>query len=59
MAIYGNISITAPALATRLEMRLRELVKNREDHGPADKIELAIESIGKNFSRIERHATVI
>ena len=48
-----------------LETRLRELVKNGEDHvflidvGPADKIELAMESIGKTFSKIERHATVI
>jgi CRISPR-associated protein Cas2 len=44
---------------------LRELVKNGEDHvllidvGPADKIELAMESIGKTFSKIERQATVI
>src|SRR6516165_9009127 len=48
-----------------LETRLRELVKNGEDHvllidvGPADKIELAMESIGKTFSKIERQATVI
>jgi CRISPR-associated protein Cas2 len=48
-----------------LETRLRELVKNAEDHvllidvGPADKIELAMESIGKTFSKIERRATVI
>jgi CRISPR-associated protein Cas2 len=48
-----------------LETRLRELVKNGEDHvlvidiGPADKIELAIESIGKTFAKIERHAIVI
>ena len=48
-----------------LETRLRELVKNGEDHvllvdvGPADKIELAIESIGKTFSKMERQATVI
>lgn len=48
-----------------LETQLRELVKNGEDHvllidvGPADKIELAMESIGKTFSKIERHATVI
>ena len=48
-----------------LETRLRELVKNGEDHvllvdvGPADKIELAIESIGKTFSKMERRATVI
>jgi CRISPR-associated protein Cas2 len=48
-----------------LETRLRELVKNGEDHvllidvGPADKIELAMESIGKTVSKIERQATVI
>lgn len=48
-----------------LETRLRELVKSGEDHvllvdvGPAAKIELAIESIGKTFSKIERQATVI
>jgi CRISPR-associated protein Cas2 len=48
-----------------LETRLRELVKSGEDHvllidvGPADKIELAMESIGKTFSKIERQATVI
>jgi CRISPR-associated protein Cas2 len=48
-----------------LETRLRELVKAGEDHaliidvGPADKIALAVESIGKSFSRIERRATVI
>jgi hypothetical protein len=29
------------------------------DVGPADKIELAMESIGKTFSKIERRATVI
>jgi CRISPR-associated protein Cas2 len=48
-----------------LETRLRELVKNGEDHvllvdvGPADKVELAVESIGKNFAKVERRATVI
>jgi len=48
-----------------LETRLRELVRNGEDHvllidvGPADKIELAVESIGKTFSKMERRATVI
>jgi CRISPR-associated protein Cas2 len=48
-----------------LETRLRELVKTGEDHvllidvGPAGKIELAIESIGKTFSKIERRAIVI
>jgi CRISPR-associated protein Cas2 len=48
-----------------METLLRELVKNGEDHvllldlGPADRIELAIESIGKTFSKIERQAIVI
>jgi CRISPR-associated protein Cas2 len=48
-----------------LESRLRELVKNGEDHvllidvGPADRIELAMESIGKTFEKMERRATVI
>ncbi|CAB4243735.1 CRISPR-associated endoribonuclease Cas2 1 [Methylacidimicrobium sp. AP8] len=48
-----------------LETRLRQLVKNGEDHvllidvGPAEKIELAIESIGKTFSKVERRATII
>jgi len=48
-----------------LETRLRELIRNGEDHvlvidvGPADKIEVAVESIGKTFSKIERQATVI
>ncbi|GGG28716.1 CRISPR-associated endonuclease Cas2 [Chelatococcus composti] len=48
-----------------LETRLRELVRNGEDHvllidvGPADRIELAVESIGKTFAKIERRATVI
>lgn len=48
-----------------LETLLRELIKNGEDHvllidvGPADKIEVAVKSIGKTFSKIERQATVI
>jgi CRISPR-associated protein Cas2 len=48
-----------------LETRLRELIKNGEDHvllidvGPADQVELAVESIGKTFSKIRREATVI
>jgi CRISPR-associated protein Cas2 len=48
-----------------LETRLRELVKNGEDHvllidvGAADKIELAMESIGKALSKLERRAIVI
>lgn len=48
-----------------LETRLRELVKTGEDHvllvdvGPADKVELAVESIGRTFSKMERRAVVI
>jgi len=48
-----------------LETRLRELVKAGEDHvllidvGPADKTELAVESIGKTFAKIEKRATVV
>lgn len=48
-----------------LETRLRELVKNGEDHillidvGPAGRIELAMASLGKNFVKVEREATVI
>ena len=48
-----------------LETRLRELVKTGEDHillidvGPADKTELAVESIGKTYATVERRATVI
>ena len=48
-----------------LETRLRELIKTGEDHvllvdvGPADKTELAVESIGKTFAGIERRAIVV
>ncbi len=48
-----------------METQLRELVKAGEDRvrlidvGPADKMELAVESIGKTFAKIERRATVI
>ena len=48
-----------------LETELRNLLKNGEDHvlvidvGPADKVELAIQSLGKTFSKVERRATVI
>ena len=48
-----------------LETRLREIVKAGEDHvllidiGPADRTELAVESIGKTFTGIERRAVVI
>lgn len=48
-----------------LETRLRELVKAGEDHvllieiGAADAIELAVTSIGKTYSKVERRATVI
>lgn len=48
-----------------LETRLREVIKNGEDHvllidiGPADRIDLAVESIGKSFSKVDRQAVVI
>ena len=48
-----------------LESRLREVVKNGQDHlmiidvGPARNVELQIESIGKEFNTIERRAIVI
>ena len=48
-----------------LEKELRELIKAGEDHvlvidiGPADKTDVAIKSIGKTFSTIERQAIVI
>jgi len=48
-----------------LETRLRELVKVGEDHvlvidiGPADRTDIAVMSIGKAFSTIERQAVVI
>lgn len=48
-----------------LETRLRELIRNGEDHvlvidvGPADRIELAMASIGRTVSKMERRATVI
>ena len=54
-----------PRRRAELETALRELVKNGEDHvlmidvGSADKIHLAVESIGKSFSKMERQATVI
>ncbi len=50
---------------TELETQLRELVKPGEDHillidvGPADKTDLAVASIGKTFSAIERRAIVV
>ncbi len=69
---YGEwlqLSVFQCRLARRrraeLETRLRELVKAGEDHvliidvGPADRIALAVESIGKSFARVERQATVI
>ena len=48
-----------------LETKLRELIKASEDHalmidvGPADKTEIAIKSIGKAYSAIEREAIVV
>lgn len=48
-----------------LEYRLREVVKNGQDHlmiidvGPAKNIKLRIESIGKELNAIEKKAVVI
>ena len=48
-----------------LETSLRAEIKNGEDHvllidvGSANKITPAVESIGKNFSKMERQAIVI
>lgn len=48
-----------------LEARLRELVKFGEDHvilidvGPADRVGVAIESIGRPLPKMERRATVV
>ncbi len=48
-----------------LETKLRELVTDGEDHvlvidiGPADKTDIAVTSIGKTFSTIERKAVVV
>jgi len=48
-----------------LETRLRGLVKAGEDHvllievSAADKVELAVTSIGKTYSKVERRPTVI
>lgn len=55
----------SPRRRGELEARLREIVKAGEDHvllidiGPADKIETAVESIGKIFHAIEREAVVV
>ncbi len=48
-----------------LETQLREAVKDGHDHvlvidvGPAAKVNPAVESIGKQFSQVQRQATVI
>ena len=48
-----------------LETKLREIIKTGEDHvlvidiGPIDKTDLAVESIGKTFSKIEKQAIVV
>ena len=48
-----------------LETSLRAVIKNGEDHvllidvGSVNKVNPAVESIGKNFSKIERQAIVI
>lgn len=53
------------AKRAELECRLREVIKNGQDHlmiidvGPARNVDLQIESIGKGFNTIERKAIVI
>ena len=53
------------AKRAELESRLREVIKNGQDHlmiidvGPARNVDLKIESIGKGFNTIERKAIVI
>ena len=48
-----------------LETKLREIIKTGEDHvlvidiGPTDKTDLAVKSIGKTFSKIEKQAIVV
>jgi CRISPR-associated protein Cas2 len=48
-----------------LETLLREVIRNDEDHvlvvdvGSADRTELAVASLGKSFTKMEREATVI
>jgi CRISPR-associated protein Cas2 len=48
-----------------LEGALRDLIKNQEDHillidvGPAERVEMALASLGKTFEKIEREAVVI
>ena len=48
-----------------LETRLRELVKAGEDHvllidvGPAERTKLAVASIGRTFSGIEKRSVVV
>ena len=48
-----------------LETKLRELIKAGEDHvlvidiGPVNKTDIAVMSIGKTFSTIERQAVVV
>lgn len=48
-----------------METALRELVKAGDDHvliidvGPADRVHLAVESIGKTFAKVQRDAVVI
>lgn len=55
----------SPRRRAELETRLRELVKAGEDHvllidvGPADRTKLAVASIGKSFTGVERRAIVI
>ena len=50
---------------TELETRLREIIKQGDDHvlivdvGPADKVKLAVESLGRPHTTVERDTVVI
>lgn len=72
MEAYGDwlqLSVFQCRLTARrraaLAMRLDREIKASEDHvlildiGPADDVDLAVESLGKSFKAIERQARVI
>ncbi|WP_029015107.1 CRISPR-associated endonuclease Cas2 [Niveispirillum irakense] len=72
MEAYGDwlqLSVFQCRLTARrraaLAMRLDREIKPSEDHvlildiGPADNVDLAVESLGKSFKAIERQARVI
>ena len=53
------------ARRAEMAMRLEELIARKEDHvlildlGPADDAAIVVESLGKAFTPIERHAIII